>query len=151
MCPRATKAQGCPYCRPTFKLSQGRVEGPRHDPPPRHSSPEWGPSEKKDDVHKEVVEIVNTSIQSPESTKKTAEISQTCPQASTQTEETDVRASKVQCDPQTTSKPVEKGHHRGWLVPVTINKVVTMALLDTCATCTMIGRPLYELLQAAQP
>ncbi len=26
-----------------------------------------------------------------------------------------------------------------------------MALLDTGATCTMIGRPLYELLQAAQP
>ncbi len=26
-----------------------------------------------------------------------------------------------------------------------------MALLDTGVTCTMIGRPLYELLQAAQP
>ncbi len=46
---------------------------------------------------------------------------------------------------------MEKGHHRGWLVPVTINQVATMALLDTGATCTMIGRPLYELLQAAQP
>ncbi len=91
------------------------------------------------------------TTQSPESTKKTAETSQTCPQVSTQMEETDVRASKVQCDPQTTHKPVEKGHHRGWLIPVTINQVATMALLDTGATCTMIGRPLYELLQAAQP
>ncbi len=87
----------------------------------------------------------------PESTKKPAETSQTNPQANTQTEETDVRASKVQCDQQTTPKPVEKGHHRGWLIPVTINQVVTMALLDTGATCTIIGRPLYELLQAAQP
>ncbi len=87
----------------------------------------------------------------PESTKKPAETSQTHPQANTQMEETDVRASKVQCDQQTTPKPVEKGHHRGWLIPVTINQVVTMALLDTGATCTIIGRPLYELLQAAQP
>ncbi len=66
-------------------------------------------------------------------------------------EETDVRASKVQFDPQTTPKPVEKGQHRGWLIPVTINQVATMALLDTGVTCTMIGRPLYELLQDAQP
>ena len=61
--------------------------------------------------------------QSPESTKKTAETSQICPEASIQTEETDVRASKVQCDPQTTPKPGEKGHHRGWLIPVTINHI----------------------------
>ncbi len=66
-------------------------------------------------------------------------------------EETDVRASNVQCDPQTTHKPVENDHHRGWLIPVTINQVATMALMDTGATCTMIGRLLYELLQAAQP
>ncbi len=86
-----------------------------------------------------------------ESIQETTEASQTCLPASTRTEETDVRASKVQCDPQTTAKPVEKGHHRGWLVPVMINQVATMALLDTGATCTMIGRPLYELLQATQP
>ncbi len=122
-------------------------------PPLRHSSPEWGPREKKEGVHKETVdkETVNTLTQSPESTKKTTEISQACPQVGTQMEETDARASKVQCDLQTTPKPVEKGHHRGWLVPVTINQVATMALLYTGATCTMIGRPLYELLQAAQP
>ncbi len=65
--------------------------------------------------------------------------------------EADIRASEVQCDQQTTHKPVEKGHHRGWLIPVTINQVATMALLDTGATCTMIGRLLYETLQAAQP
>ncbi len=57
----------------------------------------------------------------------------------------------MQCNQQMTPKPVEKGQHRGWLVPMTINQVATMALLDTGATCTMIGRPLYELLQAAQP
>ncbi len=115
--------------------------------------PEWGPREKKEDVYKDTVdkETVNVTTQSPESTKKPAETSQTCPQASTQMEETDVRASKVQCDPQMTPKPVEKGHHRGWLIPVTINQVATMALLDTGAACTMIRRPLYELLQAAQP
>ncbi len=44
-----------------------------------------------------------------------------------------------------------KNHHRGWLIPVTINQVATMALLDTGATCTMIGRPLYKTLQDAQP
>ncbi len=96
-------------------------------------------------------ENVNMSSQKAESIQETAEASQTCLSASTRAEETDVRASKVQCDPQTTAKPVAKGHHRGWLVPVTINQVATMALLDTDATCTMIGRPLYELLQAAQP
>ncbi len=42
-------------------------------------------------------------------------------------------------------------HYRGWLIPVTINQILTLALLDTGATCTMIGRPLYETLQAVQP
>ncbi len=63
--------------------------------------------------------------------------------------EADIRASEVQCDVQTTLKPMKRGHHRGWLIPVTINQVVTRALLDTSAT--LIGRPLYETLQAAQP
>ncbi len=84
-------------------------------------------------------------------TTKTAETDQTRPQASTQTEEAEIRASEVLCDPQTTSIPMVKGHHRGWLIPVTINQVATMVLLDTGATCTMIGRPLYETLQAARP
>ncbi len=143
-----------PYCRPPFKLGQGRAEGPRHDPPPKHASPEWGPKEKRGDVHNEAVDrklTVTMTNQSPESIQETAETSQTCLQASTQTKEADMHTSKVQCDPQTTSKPVEKGHHRGWLVPVTINQVATMALLDTGATCTLIGRLLYELLQAVQP
>ncbi len=47
--------------------------------------------------------------------------------------EADIRASEVQCDPQTTPKPVERGYHRGWLIPVTINQVATMAILDTGA------------------
>ena len=81
-------------------------------------------------------------------TTKTAETSQTRPQAGIQTVEADIGASKVQCDLQTTPKPVEKGHHRGWLIPVAFNQVATMELLDTV---TMIGQPLYETLQAAQP
>ncbi len=76
---------------------------------------------------------------------------QTGPQAATQTAEANTRASGVQCDLLMTSTPVVKNHHRGWLIPVTINQVATMALLDTGATCTMIGRPSYETLQAARP
>ncbi len=44
-----------------------------------------------------------------------------------------------------------KNHYRGWLIPVTINQMLTMALLDTDATCTMIGQPLCEILHAATP
>ncbi len=65
--------------------------------------------------------------------------------------EADIRASEVQWDPQVTPKLMEKGHHWGWLIPVTITQLATMALLDTGASCTMIGRPLNETLQAAQP
>ncbi len=120
-----------PRCRSTFKLSQGRVEGPRHDPQLRHSSPEWGPKENNEDVHKENVnkEDVNKTTKSPELTTITAETSQTRPQAGTQRVEADIRANEVQCNLQTTPKPVEKGHHWVWLIPVTINQVATVALL----------------------
>ncbi len=42
-------------------------------------------------------------------------------------------------------------HYRGWLIPMTINQISTLALLDTGATHTMTGRPLYETLQTVQP
>ncbi len=124
--------------------------------PPRllgPSSPEWASKKKSEDVHKQTVnkENANKTTKSPGLTTKTAETSQTRPQAGTQLVEADIRASEVQCDLQTTPKPVEKGHHRAWLIPVTINQVATMALLDTGATCTMIGWSLHETLQAAQP
>ena len=51
----------------------------------------------------------------------------------------------------TTSFPAANKHYRGWLIPITINQVSTLALLDTGAMCAMIGRPLYETLQAVQP
>ncbi len=44
-----------------------------------------------------------------------------------------------------------KNHRRGCLIPVTINQVLTLVLLDTGAACTMIGKPLYETLPAAKP
>ncbi len=56
-----------------------------------------------------------------------------------------------QCDPVTTSISAVKKHYRGWLIPITINQVSIMALLDTSATCTRIGQPVYETLQAARP
>ncbi len=49
-----------------------------------------------------------------------------------------------------TSTSMVKNHQRRWLIPVTINEVLTMALLGTGAICTMIGRPLYETLQATE-
>ncbi len=56
-----------------------------------------------------------------------------------------------QSDLEMTPLPVANKHNRGWLIPITINQVLTLALLHTDATCTKIGRPLYETLQAAQP
>ncbi len=60
--------------------------------------PEWDPEEKKEDVHRETVdrETVDKTTKSPEATKQSAETRQIRPQASTQTMETDVRASEVQ-------------------------------------------------------
>ncbi len=36
------------------------------------------------------------------------------------------------------------------MIPITINQISTLALLDTDATCAVIGRPLYETLQVVQ-
>ncbi len=47
--------------------------------------------------------------------------------------------------------PAEKKHCCGWLIPITINQTSILALLDTGATCTMIGQPLYETLHAVTP
>ncbi len=75
----------------------------------------------------------------------------TLPQAATPTPKSDVRILDKQSDPEKTLMPAENKHCRSWLIPITINQISTLALLDTGATCTMIGRPLYEMLQAVQP
>ncbi len=60
-------------------------------------------------------------------------------------------------DPRDTVRSVDdlatmvKNHRRSWLIHVSIKQVSTMALIDTGATCTMIGQPVYETLQAAKP
>ncbi len=63
----------------------------------------------------------------------------------------DVRTLNKPCDLEKTPIPAEKKHCRGWLIPITINQTSTLALLDTGATCTMIGRPLYETLHVVTP
>ncbi len=39
--------------------------------------------------------------------------------------------------------PTENKPFHSWLIPITMNPRSTLALLDTGATCTMIGRSLY--------
>ncbi len=42
-------------------------------------------------------------------------------------------------------------HPGCWLIPVPVEGVKTLALIDTGASVTMIGRPLYEKIQKLQP
>ncbi len=79
------------------------------------------------------------------------ETNSTCPQASTQTSESDTKTTERQSNPVTISLPTANKHYCWWLIPITINQVSTLALLDTGVTCAMIGQPLYETLQATQP
>ncbi len=75
----------------------------------------------------------------------------TLPQAVILTPTSDVRTIDKQSDLETTPIPTVNKHYRAWLIPITINQISTLALLDTGAMCTMIGRPLYETLQVVQP
>ena len=75
----------------------------------------------------------------------------TLPQAVVSTPKSDVRTLDKPRNLEKTPLPTEKKHCRGWLIPITINQTSTLALFDTGATCTMIGRPLYELLHTVQP
>ncbi len=75
----------------------------------------------------------------------------TPPQATTQMPKSDVRTIDKQSDLEMTHLPTANKHYRGWLIPITINQISTLSLLDTGATFTMMGRPLYETLQAVQP
>ncbi len=132
-----------PRCGTAFKLSQGRAGSPRRDPPPRHPLPEWGSTDVEGDLVKKE--------ENQKQTIATKETKLTRPQAAIQTPGSDIRTMDKQSDLGTTPLPVANKHHRGWLIPITINEISTLALLDTGATCTMIGRPLYETLQAVQP
>ncbi len=74
----------------------------------------------------------------------------TLPQAAS-TPKSDIRTLDKKSDPEKTPMPAKKKPYCGWLIPITINQISTLALLDTGATCTMIGRPLYKTLHAVQP
>ena len=76
---------------------------------------------------------------------------QTRPQATRLSAKSSAIATEARYNPVMASTPVVKKHYRGWLIPVSIKQMPTMTLLDTGATCTMIGRHLYEILQAASP
>ncbi len=84
--------------------------------------PEWGST----DVKKELVKEKEKSEQKTDPWKDQL----TLPQAAASTPKSDMR---------TLDKPRD------------LEKTSTLALLDTGATCTMIGRPLYETLHAVQP
>ncbi len=75
---------------------------------------------------------------------------QTLPRAAASMRKSGVRTLDKLRDLEKTPMPPEKRHCRGWLIPITINQTSTLALLDTGATCTMIGRPLYETLHAVE-
>ena len=41
-------------------------------------------------------------------------------------------------------------HPGCWLIPITVEGVNTLALIDTGASVTMMGRPLYQKVQQAR-
>ncbi len=86
---------------------------------------EWGSTDIENPIVKEK--------ENHESTTTRPENNQTGLQAATQTAEDNTRTSGVQCDLLMISTTVAKNHHRGWLIPLTINQVLTIALLDTGA------------------
>ena len=103
--------------------------------------PEWGLTCVEDDLlKKEENQQQNVAMKEDQPTR---------PQATTPTPKSDVRIIDKQSDLKTTH--LSMANYRGWLIPITINQILTLALLDTDASCTMIGRPVYETLQAAQP
>ncbi len=105
--------------------------------------PEWDSTDVKEELVKEK--------EKPEQKIAPMEDQQTLPQAAALTPKSDVRTLDKPSDLEKTPLPTEKRHCRGWLIPMTINQTSTLALLDTGATCMMIGRPLYEMLHTVQP
>ncbi len=105
--------------------------------------PEWGST----DVKEELVKEKEKSEQKTDPKKDQL----TLPQAAASTPKSDVRTLDKPRDLEKTPMGAEKKHCSVWLIPITINQTSTLALLDTGATCTMIGRPLYETLHAVKP
>ncbi len=105
--------------------------------------PEWGST----NVKKELVKEKEKSEQKTDP----KEDQLTLPQAAASTPTSDVRTLDKPRDLEKTAISTEKKHCPGWLIPIIINQTSTLALLDTGATCTMIGRSLYETLHAVQP
>ncbi len=112
--------------------------------------PEWGATDVKEALVKEKEKLDKKTEKSEQKTDAKKD-QQTLPQAAVSTPKSDVRTLDKPRDLEKTPMPAEKKHCRGWLIPITINQTSTLALLDTGATCTMIGRPLYETLHAVQP
>ncbi len=103
-----------------------------------------------------MTDVEGDLVKKEENQKQTIATKETKPnrsQAAFQTPKSDVRI----IDKQQAERPGDDSsshlnkHYRGWLIPITINQLSTLALLDTGATCTIIGRPQYETLQAVQP
>ncbi len=112
--------------------------------------PEWGLTDVKEELVREKEEPEKKTEESEQKTD--AEKDQlTLSQAAALTPKSDVRTLDKPRNLENTPMPTEKKHCRGWLIPITINQTSTLALLDTGATCTMIGRPLYEMLHAVHP
>ncbi len=112
--------------------------------------PEWGSTDVKGELVKEREKLEKKTEEIEQKTDPKKD-QQTLPQAAPSTPKSDVRTLDKPRDLEKTPMPAEKKHCRGWLIPITINQTSTLALLDTGATCTMIGRPLYETLHAVQP
>ena len=112
--------------------------------------PEWGSTDVKEELVKEKEKLEQKKEKSEQKTDPKKD-QLTLPQAAASTPKSDVRTLDKPRDLEKTPMPAEKKHCRGWLIPITINQTSTLALLDTGATCTMIGRPLYETLHAVQP
>ncbi len=104
--------------------------------------PEWGSTDKEELVKEK---------EKPQQKTAPMKDQPTLPQAAVPTPKSDVRTLDKPRDLEKTPIPTEKKHCHCWLIPISINQTSTLALLDTGATCTMIGRPLYETLHAVQP
>ncbi len=125
-----------------FKLEKGRAKSPGHDPPQRPISHKWDSTE--------TMKLIDEDKKDHKSATSTPKNDQIRPQAATATGECSTTSPDLQHDLPMTFKQVVKNHHSGWLIPVTINQLSTLALLDTGATCSMI-LPLYETLEATKP
>ncbi len=112
--------------------------------------PEWGSTDVREELVKEK-EKPEKKTEEPEQKIDPKKDKLTLPQAAASTPKSDVRTLDKKRDLEKTPVPAEKKPCRGWLIPITINQTSTLALLDTGATCTMIGPPLYETLHAVTP